>query len=91
MAKEEKKGNFDKISFFWTQWHKPNISRKLRPNQIYAKIDGNYLLTNKTNLLITMCQYNLDKKNDKFKYLPKTYNFRAEADMSAVPEFDHIK
>ena len=88
---EKLNGKFDQINFFWTQWYKSSIGDKLQPNQIYGKIDSNFLLCDKSNLLITMCEYALENKEEKMGFMPKTYNLKAEKDMSGCKEFERMK
>lgn len=49
--------HFDQVNFFWTQWFKSSISERLKPHQIYSKIENNFLITNKSNLLNTMTEF----------------------------------
>lgn len=49
--------NMDQVHIIWTQWKKTNIVQALKSHQIYNKIEGNYLLTNKYYLLSTMRDY----------------------------------
>ena len=64
------------INLFWTQWKKTKIVKALTPNQIYAKMEGNTLLTNKTTLIETMEAYrkNLIPTIKMACNLPETYN-----------------
>ena len=55
---------------------------RLNPNQIYAKIEGNQLLTNKANLLSTMTHY------FKEKYLRETNKMSKKHFERTKQEFD---
>lgn len=72
---------FEQINLFWTQWKKSSICERLKPHQIYAKIDGNFLLTNKSNLLNTMVDFYSKQGQDPYQYLPETYNIKTQKDM----------
>ena len=72
--KIKQQANFEQANLFWTQWRKESISTKLGPNQIYGKIDGNYLITNKTNLFSTMSEFYKNLERDPFEFMPETYN-----------------
>ena len=80
--------SFDLVQFFWTQWKQSKIVEKLTPHQIYAKIEGNSLLTNKHNLLNTMTKFYIDeRKGDPFQILPVTYNITASKNLGGDPTF----
>lgn len=49
------------------------------------------MICNKSNLLITMCEYALENKKEKLGFLPKSYNLKAEVDMSECKEFERMK
>ena len=68
-----KSNPFSSINLFWTQWRKNSISLKVKPHQIYAKIDGNHLITNKASLLETM--------GYDYKYFPESHNIVTSRDM----------
>lgn len=49
--------NSEQVQIIWTQWKKQKIVECLKPHQIYNRIEGNHLLTNKYYLLSTMRDY----------------------------------
>jgi hypothetical protein len=57
---------------------------RLAQNQIYSKIEGNSLITNKAALLDTMTGYYKDKKKKNIfgKYLPVTLNLEIQRNLN---------
>ena len=82
--------NFEQISLFWTQWHKTDISQQQEGHQIYAKLEQNCLLTNKTSLFITMNEY-YQSKGTELKFLPKTYNVKSSHNMNELRAFREMQ
>ena len=78
----------DSTSFFWTQYHNSKIYMLLKPNQIYAKLRTNYLVTNKANLLKTMTEYyNMPENKQRPRYLPLSFTLKTNKAMGNYSEF----
>lgn len=79
--KSATKTQFEATNFFWTQWKRSKLVVRLDRSQIYCKIDGNYILTNKANLLITMQNYYKQTNKTPPCILPESYNLRSSQKM----------
>jgi hypothetical protein len=70
----------EQAQIIWTQWKKSKIVENLKPHQLYNRIEGNHLLTNKYYLLSSMRDF-YDRQGAGTCYLdvmPLTFRLTVE-------------